>query len=77
MKTKEQIRVEEEIGDVFKTSEFTELVNAGAFISYDGFGYFHDGEENKTKIEVFSDTGVYRYDLALSEKYPYVVWFNK
>lgn len=74
MKTKEQVQAEEKIGDVFISDEFTEEVNDGCFMPYDGFGYFHDGE-NETEVGVFDGDGYYRYDAA--KQYPYVIWFNR
>lgn len=73
MKSKKQVQAEEKIGDVFETDVFTEYVKDGCFIPYDGYGYYHDGEK-ETEIEVF-DGGI--YDVALSKKYPYVIWFNR
>lgn len=77
MKTKEQVQKETTIGDVFKTADFTEHIIDGLFIPYDGYGFFHDGEKN-TDINVWdATTGEYRWDLAKTNKYPYVIWFNR
>lgn len=71
IKTKEEIQ-KTCIGDVFTLEEFAEEVCDGGINSYDGNGYFHDGE-NETCISVWRD------DLTMGEikKYPYVCWYNK
>ena len=72
MKTIEQIKKEIDCGHVFSIDDFTECVEEGCFIPYDGIGYFHDGE-NSTGISVWS------IDLNKwnKMKYPYVIWYNK
>ena len=72
MKTIEQVRAEQEFADVLTREEFALFVNVGAFTSYDGVGYFHDGE-NETDISVWNRTLIPE-DV---EKYPYVCWYNK
>lgn len=49
MKTLEQVKVEQEFGEVFTINEFAELCDEGYINEYDGIGYFHDGE-NRTKL---------------------------
>ena len=71
MKTKEQIQAEI-IGDIYTLDEFIELINDGYITSYDGWGYFHDGE-NKTNFEVYDDSLTWG-DV---KDFPYVVWVNK
>ena len=45
MKTKEQVQAETTCGGVvFTLDEFCDAVEQGSFNSYDGLGYFHDGE---------------------------------
>lgn len=67
--------IEEDIKycDVFTTEVFAEQVKCGSFISYDGIGYYHDGED-ETDIEVD-----FNYDLVMEKvaEYPYVCWYNK
>lgn len=76
MKTKEQIQKEGLCGEcggtVFTTEEFAEYVKRGSFIPYDGFGYFHDGE-NETDRSVWDDS----VTAEEVEKYPYVCWYNR
>lgn len=75
MKTKKEIAAEHEIlseDEIYTREEFEELVNCGAFISYDGIGYFHDGE-NETEVSVWDET-LTPEDV---EKYPYVCWYNR
>ena len=73
MKTKEQ--VQNEIGDsgtVFTVDEFDDAVSEGGITSYDGFGYFHDGEK-ETDFSVFSPYTKYE-DI---KDMPYIIWYNK
>lgn len=60
------------IGEVFTLDEFIECVDAGFFNSYDGDGYFHDGE-NETDMNVWSDNWAWN-DV---KDFPYVCWYNK
>ena len=58
---------------VYKTDYFIKLVNEGAFNSYDGTGYYHDGYFE-------SDESVFYGKVSFEEaikKYPYVIWYNK
>lgn len=71
MKNIKQIK-EECIGDVFTLDEFIECVEAGFFNSYDGDGYFHDGD-NETNMNVWDDS--WTWDDV--KDYPYVCWYNK
>ena len=52
--------------------EFAECVERGDFNSFDGVGFFHDGEQE-------TDKGVWDDDLTWDDvkDYPYVVWYNK
>jgi hypothetical protein len=71
MKNKKQI-ARETNGEVYTRKEFMKLVDAGAFIPYDGIGYFHDGT-NRTDISVWNNSLTAK-DV---EKYPYVCWYNR
>lgn len=71
MKSKKQI-ARETNGEVYTRNEFAKLVDAGAFIPYDGIGYFHDGI-NRTDISVWNNSLTAK-DV---EKYPYVCWYNR
>lgn len=72
MKTIEQIKMECEYADVMTTKEFCQAVANGYFNSFDGSGYFHDGEK-ETDISVW-DRSLTWDDV---KKYPYVCWYNK
>jgi len=75
MKTIEQIAAEHEIldiGDIFTLEEFMHLHELGFITSYDGRGYFHNGE-NETDISVWDET----ITLEEAKKYPYICWYNK
>lgn len=72
MKTIEQIKLECEYADVMTTKEFCQEVADGCINSFDGYGYFHDGEK-RTKISVW-DRSLTWDDI---KKYPYVCWYNK
>jgi hypothetical protein len=70
--TQEQIQ-EKCDGEVYTLKEFCELCEWAMITSYDGHGYFHDGEK-ETDIDVFN------HDLSADEvwnKYKYVCWYNK
>lgn len=71
MKSVKMIEKETE-SDVYSREDFAELVRMGAFLPYDGDGYFHDGK-NRTDISVWDNT------LIGNElkKYPYVCWYNR
>lgn len=72
MKTIEEIRKEDPYIWVMTTKEFCQSVMSGLFNSFDGDGYFHDGEK---------ETNVSVWDRSLTwddiKKYPYVCWYNK
>lgn len=72
MKTISQIN-EELHCDCMTIKKFASYVKRRVFIPYDGFGYYHDGE-NETEIKVSFD-----YDDIMShvKEYPYVCWYNK
>ena len=80
MKTIEEVKAEiakkyggvfaDDVDDiVYTTAEFIEDVKRGSFNSFDGDGYFHDGEK-ETDISVWNR-------LVNSSDYPYVCWYNK
>lgn len=79
MKTIEQVKEDlrkegfENDDIVYTTEDFLKAVKTGFFNSYDGIGYYHDGE-NETDISVFS--GEISFTEAV-KKYPYVCWYNK
>lgn len=72
MKNLKQVQREEKIGTVYITEKFAEYVRRGGFNSFDGVGFFHDGEQKTDKC-VWDD------DLTWDDvkNYPYVVWYNK
>lgn len=71
MKTKEQVQAEE-YGHVFTLDEFFDKIESGCISPYDGYGYFHDGQ-NETNICVWDDS----ISLDDIEDMPYVIWYNK
>ena len=71
MKTLEEVQAEC-FGDVFTLEKFMEYLDNGYFISYDGNGYFHDGEK-ETDISVWDPT--LTWDDV--KNYPYVTWYNR
>lgn len=71
MKTIKQVQTDC-IGDVLTFEEFVQCVNDGALTSWDGFGFFHDGEK-ETEVWVF-DKNLTWDDI---KDYPYVCWYNK
>lgn len=72
MKTIEQVKQEIKFGNVYALEEFEEMLDDNAVSSYDGIGYFHDGEK-ETNISVFDDSLTYD-DI---KDFPYVCWYNK
>ena len=72
MKNKQLVQVENEDCYVFTLEEFEEYVNNGSITMYDGYGYFHDGE-NETDICVWDE------ELPWEDfgKFQYVCWYNK
>ncbi len=72
MKTIEEIRKEDPYIWVMTTKKFYQSVISGLFNSFDGDGYFHDGEK---------ETNVSVWDRSLTwddiKKYPYVCWYNE
>lgn len=72
MKTIRQIE-RETSSDVYTLSDFNNLRDMKFITSYDGQGYFHNGEE-ETNISVW-DTTLSPEDIQ--SKYPYVCWYNK
>ena len=71
IKTKEQVQATCD-GAVFTLDEFFDKVEHGCFNSYDGLGYFHDGE-------VETDMCVWDNSLSWEDikNMPYVCWYNK
>lgn len=60
-------------GDVMSIEHFTECVNEGGFIDYDGFGYYvKDGKE--------SDIEIYPSDVKhnkVRKDFDTIIWFNR
>lgn len=71
MKTKKEIQ-QYCVGEVYTLEDFAEEVAEGCINSNDGYGHFHDGD-NETNISVWAE------GLTLEEmkKYPYVCWYNR
>lgn len=66
-----RIQCYESIGDVFVKEDFTNYVETGSFIDYDGNGCFatFDGEK---KEDIKCDKKFLdKYD------YPFIIWYNK
>lgn len=61
-----------EYGDVYTIKEFRKMVIDGTVSTYDGFGYFHDGEK-EVDLSVW-DENLTAEDI---EKYKFVIWYNK
>lgn len=72
MKTIEQLR--EEFPDAYTVQEFIDAINDGWFSSWDGTGFFHDGEK-ETDICIWDVFGNFR--VSEMYKYPYIIWYNK
>lgn len=75
MKTKKQIAAEHSIlneSSIYTLNEFMDLLDDGTITSYDGWGYFHDGE-NETRLNVW-DNSLTWDDV---KDFPYVCWYNK
>ena len=79
MKTIEEIRVELDC-DVYTIEDFSDLIDNGYLISYDGNGYFHNGEQ-ETNISVWDDSyfeGMTPDEIdAFLSKHPYITWYNR
>lgn len=73
MKTLEEIKSEVTYGSVYTIEKFIRLVDDGCIINYDGFGQYHNGE-NETEKSVSFDCNVLR---KVKNKYPFVIWYNK
>ena len=71
MKTKVQVQ-KECIGTVYTLEEFCSLCEDNLINSYDGHGYFHDGEK-ETDINVFSDAD----PNYVWKHYHYICCYNK
>ena len=71
MKTLDQVKTEC-IGEVYTLDDFSDLIDAGCINSYDGEGYFHNGEE-ETSISVFAPFITWES----IKDFPYVCWYNK
>ena len=72
MKIKEQIQNELDCGTVLTVDEFDDAISGGTITRNDGYGYFHDGE-NETDFSVFSPYTRYE-DI---KDMPYIIWYNK
>ena len=72
MKTKKQIISEIEFGDVYTSAQFLHAVEDDSFNSFDGIGFFHDGDK---------ETDLCVWDRKVTKetflKYPFVIWYNK
>lgn len=73
IKTPKEIIKEIGYGDCYTTAEFAEYVRRGIFISYDGIGYYHDGQQ-KTNVPV---SFIPEEIIENGKVYPYVCWYNK
>lgn len=71
MKTIEEIQKEDPYIWVMTKEEFCQEVADGCINSFDGDGYFHDGEK-ETDISVW-DRSLTWDDV---KKYPYICWYN-
>lgn len=58
--------------DIYTLNEFIDMVNKGSINSYDGNGFFHNGE-NETNISVWDNS--LNWDDV--KNFPYVCWYNK
>ena len=72
MKTIEEVKTECKYADVMTKEEFLQEVTNGFYNSFDGCGYFHDGEK-ETNISVW-DRSLTWNDI---KKYPYICWYNE
>ena len=66
-------------GDIMTVEEFEECVESGAFIDYDGHGYFCNPETNVRDCswKVFPSTiGTLAYKTQRSQ-WSHVIWFNR
>jgi len=71
MKTIEQIEIETG-SDTYTLEDFMNLRQCGFIGSYDGIGFYHDGE-NETRKSVWDKT----LNWEDVKDYPYVCWYNK
>ena len=69
IKNIKQVKAENPYADVMTLDEFCNY----AFSSYDGHGYFHDGDK-ETEVSVWNDE--LTYDDVRS-RFPYICWYNK
>lgn len=72
MKTIEEVRTECKYADVMTKEEFCQEIANGYINSFDGGGYFHDGEK-ETDISVW-DRSLTWDDV---KEYHYICWYNK
>ena len=72
MKDVKQVQEECKYGTVFLLDDFITEIEDGCINSYDGIGFFHDGEK-ETNISVW-DAPLTWEDV---KDYPYVCWYNK
>lgn len=73
MKTKKQIEREKRSCKVYGIYEFAELVINNYITPEDGYGHFHNGEDETNK-DVFNKDYFSSEDLEL---YPYICWYSK
>ena len=69
IKNIKQVKAENPYADVMTLDEFCNY----NFSSYDGHGYFHDGDK-ETEVSVWNDE--LTYDDVRS-RFPYICWYNK
>lgn len=69
IKTIEEVQDEMDYGKVYTSQYFKKMIEEGSLNSYDGGGYYHDGQ-NKTDISVWSK-------WTIDTTYPYVCWYSK
>ncbi len=71
MKTKQEVQ-NKCFGYVFTLKEFETEIENNFINSYDGIGYFHDGE-NEIDISVWNKSLTWE-DV---KDFPYICWYNK
>lgn len=61
-------------GDLIPLTEFIELCIAGAFIDYDGHGYYADADGNESEKKVRPSDIL---NNNISQSYSHVAWYNR
>lgn len=74
MKTIEEVQRDYPYASVMPIEEFAEQVELGYITSYDGVGYYHDGEK-ETAIMVTLYKPLWLSDCR--NTYPYICWYGK